>query len=95
MIHHQSLVPKLVVKRRPSHPLMIPVIVHHHQVYPLQGQLSDLLTQIWTRPYLLIRWVMLSITGMHMKSSIFMRDLVPHGVFEGVVIDERHSEVLE
>ena len=86
--------PELVVKYRPSHPVMIPVIAHHRQVYPLQGQLSDLLTQIWTRPYLLIRWVMLSVTSVHMELSIFMRDLVPHGAFESVVVDKKHSELM-
>ena len=89
-IHHQCLVPELIIKCRPSHPVVIPVVTHHRQIDPLQGQLSDLLTQIWTRPYLLIQQVMLSIAGMHMESSIFTRDLVPHGVFESVAVDQRH-----
>ena len=84
--------PKLIVKRRPGHPVVIPVVAHHCKVYPLQGQLSDLSTQIWTRPYLLIRQVMLAIASMEVESSILPRDLVPHGAFESTVVDKRHSK---
>ena len=94
-IHHQGLVPKLIVERRPSYPVVVPIIAHHCQVYPLQRRLSDLSTQIWTRPYLLIQQVMLSITGMHMESNVLTRYLVSHGAFKGAAIDERHSRVLE
>ena len=34
--------PELIVKRHPCNPVMVPVIVHHRKVYPLQGLLSDL-----------------------------------------------------
>ena len=92
VIHHQCLVPKLIIKHCPSHPMVIPIIAHHCQVYPLQGHPSDLLNQIWTRPYLLIRRVVLSITSMKMESGVLPRDLVPHGAFEGAAIDKRHCE---
>ena len=87
--------PKLVIECHSSNPVMIPVVTHHRKVYPLQGQLSDLPTQIWTRPYLLIGRVMLAVASVEMESSILLRDLVSHGMFKGMVVDERHSGVLE
>ena len=87
--------PELIIKCRPCHPMVIPIVAHHCEVYPLQGRLSDLSTQIWTRPYLLIRQVMLTVASMEVESSILLRDLVPHGVFKGAVIDKRHSKLLE
>ena len=38
---------------------------------------------------------MLPIAGMKVESCVLMRNLVPHGVFEGATIDKRHSRVLE
>ena len=40
--------------------------------------------------YLLVRWVVLSITGVEAKASILVRNLVSHGTLEGAVIDQRH-----
>ena len=91
-IHHQCLVPELVIECRPSHLMVIPIVMHHHQVYPLQGHLSDLSNQIWTRPYLLIQWVVLSITSVEMEMGVFLRDLVSHGIFKGTTVDQRHCE---
>ena len=91
-IHHQCLVPKLIVKCGHRHPVVIPIVTHHHQVYPLQGPLSDLSNQICTRPYLLILQVMLSITSVEMETSILPRDLVPHGAFKGTAVNQRHCQ---
>ena len=84
--------PELIVERRPCHPMVIPVVMHQCKVHPLQGSLSDLLFQICTRPYLLVRWVVLPIAGVHMEAGVLMGDSVPHGAFKDTVIDERHSE---
>ena len=35
LIHHQSLVPELVVKCYPRNPVVVPLFMHHHQVHPL------------------------------------------------------------
>ena len=43
-------------------------------------------------PYLLIRRVMLSIARMKVGTSVLPRDLVPHGAFEGAVVDQRHCK---
>ena len=43
-------------------------------------------------PYLLIWQVMLPIARVKVKTSILPRDLVPHGVFEGAVINQRHCK---
>ena len=45
-------------------------------------------------PYLLIRRVMLPIACVQVEVSILTRNLVPHGVFEGSVVDKRHSELM-
>ena len=79
--------PQLVIKSHPCNPVVVPVVPHQRQVYPLQGQLSDLSTQIWIGPYLLIRRVVSPITSVEVETSVLTRDLVPHGVFEGAVID--------
>ena len=42
-------------------------------------------------PYLLVRWVVLSIAHMKVELSILVRDPMTHGAFEGVVVDERLS----
>ena len=84
--------PKLVVQSRPGYPMVIPVIMHQCQVHPLQVHQSDSISGVLTMPYLLIRWVMLPITGVQVEVSILTRDLVPHGAFEGVVVNKRHSE---
>ena len=42
--------------------------------------------------YLLIRWVVLPITGMKVEASVLLRNLVPHRMFEGMVVDQRHRE---
>ena len=70
---------------------MIPAVMHHRQVYPLQGQLSDLSTQIWTGPYLLVRRVVSFITSMEMETSILTRDLVSHGKFKGTAVNQRRE----
>ena len=74
--------------------MVVPIVAHHCQVYPLQGHLSDLSNQIWTRPYLLIQWVVSSITSVEIEASILLRDLVSHGTFKGMAVDQRHSELL-
>ena len=38
-------------------------------------------------PYLLIQQVVLPITCVQMEASILTRNLVPHGAFEGPVVD--------
>ena len=45
-------------------------------------------------PYLLIRRVVLPIAGVHVEASVLTRNLVPHGTFEGAVVDERHSKLI-
>ena len=91
-VHHQRLVPELVIECRPCNPMVIPVVMHHRQIYPLQGRLSDLSTQIWTRPYLLIRQVVLPIASVHVESSILLRDLMPHVMFKCVVVNQGHCD---
>ena len=86
--------PELVVKHHPGHPMVIPIITHHCQIYPLQGHPSDLSNQIWTRPYLLIRWVVSPITSVEMEASVLPRDLVSHGMFKGTAVDQGHGELL-
>ena len=60
-----------------------------------QGLPSDLLNQIWTGPYLLIRQVVSSLASVEMEVSVFPRDLVSHGTFKGTVVDQGHREVKE
>ena len=43
-------------------------------------------------PYLLIRWIVLSIASMEVKASILLRDLVPHGAFEDATVDKRYGK---
>ena len=43
-------------------------------------------------PYLLIRWVVLSIACVHMEASILTRNPVPHGAFKNTAVDKRHSK---
>ena len=74
--------------------MVTPIVEHHCKVYPLQGHPSDLSNQIWTRPYLLIQWVVSSIASVEMEASIFPRDLVSHGTFKGTAVDQGHSELL-
>ena len=50
--------------------------------------------QIWTRPYLLIQRVVSSITSVEMEVSVFPRNLVSHGTFKGLAVDQRYSELL-
>ena len=45
-------------------------------------------------PYLLIRQVVLPIARVKVETSILPRNLVPHGVFKGVIVDKRHSRSL-
>ena len=40
--------------------------------------------------YLLVRRVILPITGVKVEVSILSRDLVSHGMLEGAVVDQRH-----
>ena len=84
--------PELIIERCPCYPVVVLIIMHQRKVHPLQGPLSDWSTQICTRPYLLIRRVVLPITGAHVEVSVFMRDSMPHGAFEDTVIDKGHSE---
>ena len=41
-------------------------------------------------PYLLIQWVVLPITCVQVEASILTRNLVPHGVFKGAVVNQGH-----
>ena len=41
-------------------------------------------------PYLLIGQVVLPITGVEVEPSVFLRDLVSHGMLKGAVVDQRH-----
>ena len=84
--------PELVVKCHPGHPVMVPVVMHRGQVDPLQGHLSDLSNQIWTRPYLLVQGVVLPVAGVKVELSVLTRDLMSHGAFKGVVVNQRHSK---
>ena len=43
--------------------------------------------------YLLIRWVVLPITGMQVEVSILSRKTVSHGMLKDTAVDERHCEV--
>ena len=36
-VHHQSLVPELIVECRPCYPVVIPIITHQCKIHPLQG----------------------------------------------------------
>ena len=43
-------------------------------------------------PYLLIQQVMLPIACVQVEAGVLMRNLVPHGAFEGAVVDKRHGK---
>ena len=84
--------PQLVIKSHPQYPVMVPPLAHQCQIYPLQAHQSDSSNWVWTMPYLLIRQVMLPIAHVKVKTSILLRDLVPHGAFKGAVINQGHCK---
>ena len=45
------------------------------------------------RSYLLVRWIGLADTGVHMELSIHTRDAVPHRAFKDTRVDERHCRM--
>ena len=40
-VHHHCLVPKLIIQGSPRNPVMIPPILHHHKVNPLNNTPSE------------------------------------------------------
>ena len=92
-VHHQCLMPQLVIEHCPRYPMVIPSLTHHGQVHPLWKAPLDSSRRIsMVQSHLLIRWVVLPITGAHVEASVLPRNMMPHGAFKGARIDERHCE---
>ena len=92
MVHHQGLVPHLIVKPSPWDPVVVPSISHQGKVYPLQTcHLSSVKHWTWTVctcwfdgyawPWEVIIWNQLSLWEIwcpmeHSKTCWLMRDIV-------------------
>ena len=42
--------------------------------------------------YLLVQQIILPIAGMQVEVSVLSRDLVPHGMLKGMVVNKRHCK---